>query len=43
MNYSLSKYGREYTVFCRQSNCHVLFYKSKKAAQDKVRELNNLK
>lgn len=30
MNYSLSKYGKEYTVFCKESNCHVLFYKTKK-------------
>jgi hypothetical protein len=43
MNYSLSKYGREHTIFCKASNCHVLFFKSKKAALIRLKTLNNEK
>jgi hypothetical protein len=40
MNYSVSKYGRGYAIFCKESRCYVLFYKTKKAATLKANELN---
>jgi hypothetical protein len=40
MNYSVSKYKKEYTIFCKESNCHVLFFKRKKDAEQRCKELN---
>ena len=41
MNYELTKYGKEWGIFCKQSRCYVLFFKYKKDAKIKLNELNN--
>lgn len=39
MNYQLTKYKKEWAIFCKQSKCYVMFGK-RKELNKRVEELN---
>lgn len=41
--FSVCKYGKEYALFCSKTRTYDLFFKTKKEAEKKCKELNNTK
>jgi len=40
MNYQVTKYKNEWGIYCKQSRCYVIFFKTKKQAITRLKTLN---